>query len=408
MSNPYLTAREAAAELNVSRATLYAYVSRGMIRSEPVEGSRHRLYRADDVRAILARKTAEFGHKSGSETIVATALTHDTPILDSAITLIADGDLYYRGRDATELTRSSSLESVARLLWQCDDDPFASAAPDIGAFSSPLTGIARCQALLPLAAAQDLRAYTLETGNVARTGADLLRLLCAGFTSKKPSIEPIHAQLSAHWAGPGQPGGNAAKLIRAALVLCADHELNASTFTVRCVASTRATPYGAVMAGLSTLQGPRHGGQTARVAALFDEAANAESPLAAVAARLRRGERLPGFGHTLYPDGDPRCKLLRRLLSATLGSNKALTMAEELAAAASANTGLMPNVDFSLVMLQRSLDLPTIAPMGIFAIGRCAGWIAHAQEQYVRPELIRPRARYIGEQPQLAQTPLNA
>jgi len=139
-----------------------------------------------------------------------------------------------------------------------------------------------------------------------------------------------------------------------------------------------------------------------------DEAANAESPLAAVAARLRRGERLPGFGHTLYPDGDPRCKLLRRLLSATLGSNKALTMAEELAAAASANTGLMPNVDFSLVMLQRSLDLPTIAPMGIFAIGRCAGWIAHAQEQYVRPELIRPRARYIGEQPQLAQTPLNA
>ena len=78
-------------------------------------------------------------------------------------------------------------------------------------------------------------------------------------------------------------------------------------------------------------------------------------------------------------------------------------MAVELAAAATENTGLQPNVDFSLVMLQRSLNLPETAPMGIFAIGRCAGWIAHAQEQYAHPELIRPRARYVGEQPQLAR-----
>jgi len=410
MAKPYLNAREAAAELNVSRATLYAYVSRGLVRSEPVEGSRSRLYRADDVRAIRARKTAEFGAKYGSETIAATALTHGTPILDSAITLIADGALYYRGRDAGELARGSSLESVAGLLWQCDaHDPFSAQAPDIGPFASPLTGIARCQALLPLAASQDLRAYNLESASVARTGADLLRLLTAGFTAKKPSIEPIHAQLTAHWGG----DATAAKLIRAALVLCADHELNASTFTVRCVASTRATPYGAVMAGLSALQGPRHGGQGARVTALFDEVAAAESPLSAVAARLRRGERLPGFGHTLYPDGDPRCKMLRRLLTAATsstmrGNSESLAMAEELAEAGTANTGLWPNVDFSLVMLQRSLGLPVEAPMGIFAIGRCAGWIAHAQEQYARPELIRPRARYVGEQPQLARTPASA
>ncbi len=401
MAQPYLTAREAAAELNVSRATLYAYVSRGLVRSEPVEGSRSRLYRADDVRAMRARKTAN----SASETIAATALTHGTPILDSAITLIADGELYYRGRDACELARRSSLESVASLLWQCNDnDPFAFPAPEIGDFASPLTGVARCQALLPLAAARDLRAYNLAPDSVARTGADLLRLLTGGVTGRAPSIEPIHAQLSAHWGG----GGTAARLIRAALVLCADHELNASTFTVRCVASTRATPHGAVMAGLSALQGPRHGGQSARVAALFDEVAGAHSPLAAVAARLRRGERLPGFGHPLYPGRDPRCRLLRRLAGAALGSNPYLAMAEELAEAGTANTGLRPNVDFALVMLQRSLGLPADAPMGIFAVGRCAGWIAHAQEQYARPELIRPRARYIGEQPQLAQTPGSA
>jgi len=405
---PYLTAREAAAELNVSRATLYAYVSRGLVRSEAVDGSRSRLYRADDVRAMRSRKTAD----AGPETIAATALTHGTPVLDSAITLIADGELYYRGRDVKELARESSLEAVAGLLWQCGDrDPFANPAPDIGPFASPLftsplvtstlSGIARCQALLPLAAEQDLAAYNLQASSVARTGADLLRLLTAGFTAKAPSIEPIHAQLAASWGG----GVAAGKLIRAALVLCADHELNASTFTVRCVASTRATPYGAVMAGLAALQGPRHGGLTARVAAFFDEVAHADSPAAAVAARMRRGERLPGFGHQLYPDGDPRCHLLRRLLSAALGSNPVLAMAGELADAATANTGLAPNVDFSLVMLQRSLDLPAGAPMGIFAIGRCAGWIAHAQEQYARPELIRPRARYTGEQPQLARQP---
>ena len=112
MSEPYLTAREAAAELNVSRATLYAYVSRGLVRSEPVEGSRSRLYRADDVRAIRSRKTAD----SGPETINGASLTHGMPVLDSAITLIADGALYYRGRDVRELARSSSLESVAGLL----------------------------------------------------------------------------------------------------------------------------------------------------------------------------------------------------------------------------------------------------------------------------------------------------
>ncbi len=396
MSKPYLSAREAAAELNVSRATLYAYVSRGLIRSEPAEGRRSRLYRADDVRALRARKSTD----TGTETIAATALTHGTPVLDSAITLIADGNLYYRGRDATELARNSSLEAVAGLLWQCGDaDPFARPAPDIGPFASPLAGIARCQALLPLAAEQDLAAFNLQAASVARTGADLLRLLTAGFTTKAPSIEPIHAQLGAKWGG----GPDGAKLIRAALVLCADHELNASTFTVRCVASTKATPYGAVMAGLAALQGPRHGGSTARVAALFDEVAGADSPAAAVAARMRRGERLPGFGHPLYASADPRCHLLQRLLAASVGSNQTLAMAEEMAAAATEITGLQPNVDFALVMLQRALELPAEAPMGIFAIGRCAGWIAHAQEQYARPELIRPRARYVGEQPQLAR-----
>ncbi|MDP6565383.1 MAG: citrate synthase family protein [Alphaproteobacteria bacterium] len=402
MSQPYLSAREAAAELNVSRATLYAYVSRGLIRSEPAQGTRRRLYRAEDVRALRARKTPG----GGSEQAAAAALNHGAPVLDSAITLITDDNLYYRGRDAGRLARASSLENVAGLLWQCgDNDPFAQPPPDVGDFHSDLTGIERCQALLPHAAARDLRAYNLDA--VARTGAGLVRLLAAGFAGTAPGTEPAHEQLAAAWGVTGP----AASLLRAALVLCADHELNASTFTVRCVASTRATPYAAVGAGLAALQGPRHGGLSARVAALYDEAAAADSAMAAVTARLRRGERLPGFGHPLYPGSDPRYRLLRELAEEVCEPSE-LRLSRELAAAVAETTEQWPHLDYAMVMLQRALSLPAEAPMGLFAVGRCAGWIAHAQEQYARPELIRPRARYVGEQPQpapgLAPAPLPA
>jgi len=389
MSNAYLSAREAAAELNVSRATLYAYVSRGLIRSEPAETGRHRLYRADDVRNLRGRKSPA----ATTEQILA----RGAPVLDSAITYIDDGRFYYRGRDALRLSSVASLESVAGLLWNCGErDPFETEAIPVPQLPKLVSPYARMQAALSIAAPQDLKALNLQPWGVACTGARILRLLVAAITSGDPEPGPIHEQLARAWG----VSHAAAAVIRVALVLCADHELNVSAFAVRCIASARSTPYAAVLAGLAALQGPRHGGVAERAAALFDDVTqNGENT---VVDRLRRGEHLPGFGQFLYPDGDPRCVAIMRAVDEYGFKGPARDMAVAIETQARHLTDLEPNIDFGLATLQRALHLPDIAAPTIFAIGRCVGWIAHAQEQYQNPELIRPRARYVGEKPQPA------
>ncbi len=394
MEKIYLTAREAAAELNVSRATLYAYVSRGMLRSEPSENARGRLYRADDVRGLRERKTPS----GGREQIARSALSFGAPVLDSAITLIADGRFYYRGRDAIELARFARFEQVATLLWQqADSDPFAAPPPPLVP-PADLAPLPRALAALAMAGQADLKSFDLSAAGVARTGADIVRLLTAAFADRPTSARPVHEQLAEVW----EVGRCEADLLRAALVLVADHELNVSAFTVRCVASTMATPHGCIAAGLNALQGPRHGGQTARVLAFLDEVAAAGTPETAVMARLRRGDSLPGFGHPLYPDGDPRATALLAALGEMLPGDPELALAETIGATARDALGAAPNIDFALATLARALRLPDEAPFALFAIGRAAGWLAHVQEQYAARELIRPRARYVGPEPQVA------
>lgn len=378
-----LTAAEAAAELGVGRATLYAYVSRGLIRSEPVAGSRSRLYRADDVRRLRARPEP-------GET-----LSWGAPVLTSAITLIADGRLHYRGRDACALAVSASVESVARLLWQQDaDDPFAAPPPPLPESPRGLAGLALCQAMLPAAAAGDLRAFNLSPAGVAATGVRILRLMTAALTGGAPEVAPIETRLALGWGAEA----SAEAVLRAALILCADHELNPSAFAARVVASTGATPYAAVTAGLAALQGPRHGGATAQVAAFLAGLDASGAMPAQVASRLERGEPLPGFGHPLYPGGDIRARLL---LDRTAAAADAPTVEADrrVAEAVRELTGLQPNIDFALVAAARALRLPPAAPLALFAIGRAIGWIAHIQEQYAEPGVIRPRARYAGDPP---------
>lgn len=383
-SQAHLTADEAAAELNVSRATLYAYVSRGLIRSEAVPGRRTKRYRAEDVRRLRARPDS-------GET-----LSWGPPVLASAVTLIDGGRLYYRGRDAASLAKSASVESVARLLWQQQKaDPFAATPPELPPLPPGITGLALAQAALAAAGANDLRAYNLAPDGVAASGARILRLLTTLLAGVPPKPGPIEAQLRHGWSATER----ADTVLRAALILCADHELNPSAFAVRVVAATRATPYAAVLAGLAALQGPRHGGATAQVAAFLDSHDGKMSASEHVAARLQRGEALPGFGHELYPDGDIRARLLMEAATTTAPEAASLAFDRAVADAALALTGSHPNIDFALVTVARALGLPPAAPLALFAIGRSIGWIAHAQEQYCEPELIRPRARYTGDPP---------
>jgi citrate synthase len=400
----YMTAAEAAAALGISRPTLYAYVSRGLLRSAPDADSRGNRYPAADVRR-LARRKAD-GRRAGK--VAQKVLDWGVPVLESSITLIADGRLFYRGHDAVELAREATLEDVAALLWECTPRRIADApsAPIASAqwsawlkLWSAHTPLERALVLLPAAAAQMPRIWAQGRDAQIDTGAVLMRLLAAALMSASPSNEPLHRQFAHAWALRGRAS---ADLLRAALVLCADHELNASTFTVRCITSTGMHLFGAAAGGLAALGGPRHGGETMRVAALFDDAARAPDLHRFLAERLAPDERgvaasLPGFGHPLYPDGDPRARLLLELLRTRAATRAPMAALDALIEAVADTTGARPTVDFALAAIERVLALPRGAAFALFAAARVTGWIAHALEQTADGRLIRPRARYVGD-----------
>lgn len=383
----WISAAEAATELNVSKATLYAYVSRGLVESRGQPGSRRRLYAAADIRRL--RSAGDGGGQAER------VLDFGAPVLDSAITLIDGGRLYYRGRDAIALAAEASLESAARLLWDVAEDPFAGVAVASQPVIAP--GIAGAIARLAVAGREDVAAYARTPGALARVGARIVRQLVAAWSGGECPGGPAHRVLASAWGVP-----QAADAIRTALVLCADHELNASAFAVRVAASTRATPYAAVIAGLATLEGPRHGGMTPQTLALLDEAARLGDGRALVTERLRRGDGLPGFGHRLYPGGDPRAAAIVAAVRAAGGPLPLLAAAEAAAEAGREATGLHPNLDFGLATLAAAWGLDADRAIGIFAIGRSVGWLAHAAEQLLSGTLIRPRARYTGPDPRPA------
>lgn len=396
----YLTAKEAAQVLGISVATVYAYVSRGLIRSEATgEKSRVRRYRREDVEALRSRKEV----RRNPAKAVESALHFGAPVLESAITLIQNGRLYYRGHDALALAVSRSFEEVAALIWR---DHFATEGlfpvdvvmPTWVAPMTDLPPIESFQALLPLAAVQDLGAYDLSATAVPHTGARIVSLLTAAVTKQMP-VTGIAAALQQAWVSPRLTGLSPEKaraLLDTALILCADHELNVSSFTARCVASAASTPYGVVLAGLAALQGAKHGGYTARVEALFREAGSVAGAQTAVLGRLRRGEAIPGFGHKLYPEGDPRACLLLQQVQASCPDVEAVALASALETAVQQSIGLQPTVDFGLVTLAYAMQLPAHAALTLFALGRTVGWIGHALEQYQVDQIIRPRARYTG------------
>src|SRR6266481_771417 len=289
----YLSAREASAELAISPATLYAYVSRGLIRSEPSSDSRSHRYRAEDVRGLKERR-APSPEPRGLRNFDA-----DLPVMDSAISTITEDGPIYRGVNCIELAETDRLEHAATLLWDVTGtDPFSSDnCPHV---SDEMRGVAeaarnaapidRTIAVLALAASADPRAFTRAADGRALVGGRILRLVVATMLNGISSPKPLHLQIARAWA-PGHK--HAADLIRRALVLLADHELNASTFTVRCAASTGLNLYDAIIAGLVALKGPKHGGAGVLAAQLVKTLVDGDvAPI--IRERVALGERFAG------------------------------------------------------------------------------------------------------------------
>jgi citrate synthase len=371
-------ASEAMERLGIRAQTLYAYVSRGRIEARPdTIDPRKSLYSAEDVARLRQRK--DRGRTASA--VAREAIAWGEPVLASAITTIRDGRLYYRGRDAAELAASSSLESVARLLR----GGHGAALKRRAAMAYPAAPDPRSRAFLALAsrAATDPPARGRAPLALAAEAAGLLDAL-ADAVAGEFNDGPIHARLAKAW----KTDEAGAELIRMAMVLLADHELNASTFAARVTASTGASLAASALAGLSALSGPLHGGIGPRVEAFIAEAGRVGAE-AAIGARLAQGLFIPGFGHNLYPAGDPRARAL-------LAAFDPPPVFGAVRAAAQGLTGQIANVDFALTALAATLDLPADAAFLLFAIGRCAGWLAHALEQTQTGQLIRPRARYIG------------
>lgn len=404
----FVTGREAAALLGVKRETLYAYASRGLLRSEPGEHGRERRYNREDLERLKARHDARSGHGP----VAAGALRWGEPVLESALTAIDPAGPRYRGHPSAELAASASFESVAELLWS---GALPTASPQ-WQVHGPGLRVASLTALLPpsapplttlalavptLAAADPDRFITSLEPEKARARALLLRMAAlAGAGLQPANVKPALAE-------PDVPGALLASLgtsptprhrdlMRRALVLCADHELNASAFAVRVAASAGADLYACVSAGLATLSGPRHGGLVERVEALITEVGRPAHAARVLHERTRRGEEIPGFGHPLYPAGDPRGALLVAAAHEHSPRSPRLRTIAAIVAGMRDAGREAPTLDMGLTAIGVALGLPPRTAVAMFAVGRAAGWLAHAFEQRAAGFLLRPRARYVG------------
>jgi citrate synthase len=407
-NNDWVSAGEAARRLGIKRETLYSYASRGLVRSVHARGGdRTRLYNREDLDRLKTRSLARSGHTA----VAAGALRWGEPVLETSVGAIRDDGPWYRGKSAVALAREgATFEDVAELLWQ-SPFPRGGARGGIGVPQSRLRAVIESaadpfDAMLVTAAALAASEPRFEASSDAmRLRAPLLvrRLVaaCGIVASESPaavnrSLESASVSRAVLVALGGKTTASSVGAIDEALVLSADHELNASTFAARITASSEASLVSCVVGALAALSGPRHGAATARVEAFVAEVARPERAAAVVGEHLERGESVPGFGHPLYPNGDPRGAHLLEVAARVGAKSRAARVVLAIVDAMSLVAREKPTIDVALVALTSALGLRRGAPLAIFACGRLAGWIAHSIEQRDAGYLLRPRARYVG------------
>ena len=377
----WITMAEACSQLGVRPQTIYAYVSRGKLEVMPDPAdTRRSLYRAEDVAGLAKRKQAGRKH----ETLATNTLFGAEPSIPTAISTFHRQRLYYRGQDAVALAASASLEEVAQLLWNSDQLADFSCAVRV---SSP-GRVAAFTSLAALAATGHSTRGRMT--RVLHTECQSLVGQLASAFGAQHGKRPLHLRFAQAWKLSPQ----SAELLRTAMVLLVDHELTSSAFATRIAASTGASLPACLLSGLTTLSGPLHGDASGRVKALFDDVAR-QGEDHVIAHYLSTGLPLAGFGHHLYPDGDPRAAALLARFEPPEVITRFIGKATQL-------TGLHPNIDVALAALAAHCGLPDDAAFGLFATARSIGLLAHGLEQLSVAQVIRPRGRYVGVLPQAA------
>jgi citrate synthase len=396
----YITAKEAAIALGVSIPTLYAYVSRGLIRSQGIAGSRNRRYWKVDIERLKGRRIQhEHSQAQPGAGEEIKGLVDETKI-----TLLTPRGLYYRGRDVVELAETETFESVAALLWEADSKTIfgkrlPSAPPSLAKLRrtlAELTVLEQAMALFPLIERANPRSYDLSKAGYARTGADLSRWFAAVLVgANAPSDAPVHEFIAGSL---GAPQGFA-DIIRRLLIVCADHEFDPTTYAVRATANAGVTPYYAVVTGIIASRGQRlQSGRIEAAARLLEEILNMSDPRDSIVARFRNGEQLVGFGSPVHDRMDPRAAIIMEALKKQFGDDIELRRLQRAADTAAEISGALMEFILPAIFVGRKLGLKG-QELAVGSLGRTAGWIAHAMEQYHGHPLVRPRARYTGPLP---------
>jgi citrate synthase len=410
----FLTAAQAAQRLGVKPATLYAYVSRGVLRRDRAADGRGSLFDSEEVERLARRGRPR--RPAGVADIT----------VESAITEITGDRLRYRGLDVIRLATSRTFEDVAELLWtgefpalpqapapwQATPAALAAGRAAQAALPAGTLPLERFQVIVPAMAATDPLRLQLDPAAVVAAGRSIIAGLVDCLPPAAPDY-PISDYPSTGYPDTGYPIADRLwprlcdrraspalrRALSAALVLLADHELAASTLAARAAASVRADPYAVVATGMGAVGGALHGGASLGAEAMLAAAAGPDDVPRVVGELLRRGEKVPGFGHFVYRTGDPRAVLLLDLVRRAVPKSGQLAVAEAVLAEVRRKSLPEPNIDFAIATLARVAGMVRGSGEAVFAVARTAGWIAHALEAYAGPGPLRPRAVYTGRPP---------
>jgi citrate synthase len=423
----WINAAEAAQRLGVKPATLYAYVSRGMLARRRGDDGRSSLFEADEVARLGERGQPRRAAGTGDF------------VIESELTEIADGRIRYRGMEVTKLALWRPFEEVAGWLWTGSLGKDGAAQPWQATPEAVTAGtgaqvalpegtlpLERLRVIVPAMAATDPLRLHLDAPAVVAAGRNIIAGMVdclpdpgspVGTTPGVPSARLAEGGIAGRFwykICPKRPDPGLLGALRAAMALLADHELAASTFAARMAASVRADPYAVVATGLGALGGvmhstPRHGGASLGAETMLAAAREPADAGRVVGDLLRRGERIPGLGdfanHDLAHRADPRAKALLDLVNKAAPRSSRYSVAAAVLAETRRRALPEPNIDFALATLASVAGMIPGAGEAIFAVARTAGWIAHAMEEYATNSPLRPRTVYTGPVPEPRQAP---